>query len=168
MDFLEGYFNILPLLAPVDNVATETKTAFINLKNAQAACFLMGNGLLTSATATDMATISIEAATALNAAETAIAFNYRKAGAVGANTWGDTATAAATGIELDPAADDGKFVLIDVSPEWVQSQLDGAYYVRLSIGTAADMAAHLCSVTAFIKPRYSQDTMQSATAAATS
>jgi hypothetical protein len=166
MDFLEGTYNIVPLLAPVDNVAAETATAYIDLKLAQDACFLVTNGLITSASATDMVTVTLEAATGVTGTEAAIAYNYRISAAVGANTWGDIATAAATGIELDPAANDNMFLLVDANPVKVQAEKADARYVRIRIGTAADMGAHLVGVVAFIKPRYKQDVMTSATAAA--
>ena len=166
MDFLEGYFNIVPLLAPVDNVATETATPYIDLAQAQDACFLVNNGLITSACGADLVTVTLEAATAVTGAEAAIIYNYRLSAAVGANTWGDIATAAATGIELDPAVHDNMALLIDANPVKVQEQKADARYVRVRLGTAADMGAHLVGVLAFIKPRYAQDTMASATAAA--
>ena len=166
MDFLEGYFNIIPLLAPVDNVAAETATAYIDLKLAQDACFLVNNGLVTSATATDLVAVTLEAATAVTATEAAIIYNYRLSAAVGANTWGDIATAAATGVELDPATHDNMALLIDANPAKVQAQKANARYVRVRLGTAADMGAHLVGVLAIVKPRYKQDTMASATAAA--
>jgi hypothetical protein len=167
MNFLEEYMNLIPLLAPVDNAATETKTAWVDLAQAQECCFLIQNGLITSATGTDVVTISLEAATAATgAAEAAIASTYKKSAAAGANTWGALTAFSATGFELDPT-EDGVWALVSADPAVVEAAKATARYVRISIGTAADMAAHLTSVMAFVKPRYVQATMNSATAAAT-
>lgn len=159
------YQNIIPLLAPVDIASTVTASGYMDLKTAHRAAFLVALGAVTSATVTDREEITVEAATAPDGTEAAIAFNYRLSGAVGANTWGAITAVAATGnVSLDPAADDDKMVWIEIDPDALAA--NDYRYVRVKLTDNPDMTACLVSVIGFIDPRYKQTTMITATASA--
>ena len=158
------YDNIVPVLAPVDIATTATTTPYTDLRNAQKMGFLVMFGAVTSDTATDREIITLQAATAEGGTEAAIAFRYRTAGAVGANTWGAVTTASTAGLSINPAADDNKTVWIEVDPDELAS--NDYRYVRMVLTDSADMTACLVSVAAILEARYKQTTYISATASA--
>jgi hypothetical protein len=157
--------NIVPVLAPVDIASTTTKTNYVDLKGALRMAFLVEFGLVTSASA-DTEVITIECATAEGGTEAAIAFNYRLSGAVGANTWGAITAATSSGLAIDPASDDGKFVWIEVNPDALAAS--DYRYARVVLTDTTDMTACLCSVVALFDSRYKQTTHMSATGSASS
>lgn len=159
------YENIIPLLAPVDIASTITASGYMDLKTANRASFLVAFGLVTSASA-DVEVLTVEAASAEGGAEAAIAFNYRKSGAVGANTWGAITAATSAGINIDPSTDDNVMIWIDIDPAAVYAAKKNARYVRVKLTDNTDMTACLVSVIGFIDPIYKQATMISATASA--
>lgn len=158
------YDNVIPLVAPVDIASTATSTPYVDLKGAHKAAFLVMFGLVTSATAGDREVVTVQAATAEGGTEAAIAFNYRKAAAPGANTWGDITAASATGIEVDPSADDGVSFWIEVDPSALAAS--DYRYVRVVLTDTPDMTACLTSVVGIIDQRYAMNTMVTATASA--
>lgn len=160
------YENIIPLLAPADIASAITASGYMDLKTANRASFLVVFGAITSATATDREVVTVEAATAEGGTEVAIAFNYRKSGAVGANTWGAIMAATSAGVELDPDADDNVMLWIEIDPAAVYAAKKNARYVRVKLTDNPDMTACLVSVIGFIDPIYKQATMISATASA--
>jgi hypothetical protein len=156
-----GYTNIVPLLAPVDIASTVTATAYMSLKGAQRAAFLVYVGLITSATA-DTEDITVEAATAEGGTEAQIDFWYRKSSAVGANTWGAITSASVLALAND--TDDGVMV-------WIEFDVDALAandynVVRVKFTDNTDMTAALVSCMGFIDPRYKMTTFRSATASA--
>ncbi len=160
-----GYDNFVPLLAPVDIASTTTTCAYMDLRNAQKASFLIQFGAITSATTTDEFVITIQAATAEGGTEAAIDFRYRKSGAVGANTWGAVTTvAAATGLGMGADDSDDMFVLIEVDPDALAA--NDYRYARVLLTDNDDMEACLVSVMGIIEARYKQTTHISATASA--
>lgn len=159
------YENIIPLLAPVDIASTITASGYMDLKTANRASFLVAFGLVTCASA-DVEVLTVEAASAEGGAEAAIAFNYRKSGAVGANTWGAITAATSAGINIDPSTDDNVMIWIDIDPAAVYAAKKNARYVRVKLTDNTDMTACLVSVIGFIDPIYKQATMISATASA--
>jgi len=167
MNTLVGYDNIVPLLAPVDKVSTAYVLPWVDLKNALAVRFFVFCGALTSATE-DHAHILVQCSCEAGSdSEAAIAYNYRKSGAVGANTWGAITAAAATGYALT-SVDDGFMFCIE--PE-MATILNGntnknGRYVRLEFGAWTDtIAASLIAVWAEVRPRYAQTTFVSTTGA---
>ena len=160
-----GYDQFIPLLAPVD-ITTVTRTTFVDLRNAQAASFLVQFGAITSTTATDEMVVTIECATDELAASTAVEFRYQKSAAVGTHTWGDVTSIATTGVSMHADADDGFWLLctLDVG-------LLGASdyrYARVALTpSATDVEACLVSVMGILETRYKQDDHISATADAT-
>ena len=159
-----GYDNIICFLAPQDIVSTATTAPYVDLKNAQKAFFLLQFGAVTSTTATDDRTITIEAATAEGGAEAEVDFRYRVSGAVGANTWGAVTTvAAATGLTVAPDANDNMGYLIEVDPDALAA--NDYRYARVVL-TDIDSEATLVAGFAFLEARYKQTTHISATASA--
>ena len=162
-----GYDNFVPLLAPVDIASTATTCAYMDLRNAQKASFLIQFGAITSATTTDEFVITVQAATAEAGTEAAIDFRYRLSGAVGANTWGAVTTvAAATGLGMGADDSDNMFVWVEVDPD----ALAGSDYrfARIVLTDNDDMTACLVSVMGIGEARYKQTTHISATASASS
>jgi hypothetical protein len=157
------YENIVPLLAPQDIVDTDTATPFVDLKTANKAAFLVFLGALTTATATDVLNITVEAATAAaSGSEAQVAFNYRLSGAVGANTWGAITAATATGGVEIANTDDNKALWIEIDPAAILAAKADARFVRVFI-SPTDLAATLVAAMALVDPVYKQTTMISAT-----
>jgi len=157
------YDNIVLLLAPQDIASTATTCSYMDLRNAQKAAFLVQFGAITSTTATDTYTITIECATAEGGTEAAIDFRYRLSGAVGANTWGAVTTCASTGLALNAASHDNMSVWIEIDPDVLAA--NDYRYARVVI-TDVDMEAGLVAVSGIMEARYKQTTYTSATASA--
>jgi hypothetical protein len=158
-----GYENILPLLSPQDIASTATTTAYMDLRNAQQAGFLVAVGASTTGTSTDAEVITVVAATAEGGTEAAIAFRYRQSGVAGANTWGAVTTADTTGVTL-ASTDDDVWTYIEVDPDALAG--NDYRYARVVLTDTPDMAAFLTCVFGVINPRYKQTTHISATASA--
>ena len=160
-----GYQNIIMLLEPKDIVTTATNSAYMDLKNANRACFLVSYGAITSDTALDEAQVYVQAATAVDGAEAQIAFNYRQSGALGTNTWGAiTARTATQVVSLQAFVDDNKMLWIEIDPEALASS--DYRYVRVSLTDSTALGAALVCVHGFIAPKYRMATFTSVTASA--
>ena len=159
-----GYDNIIPLLAPVDIVDTETETPYMDLKNAQKASFLIMFGAITSATTTDEIVVTVEAASAEAGTEAAIGFRYRLSGVVGANTWGAVTSVASTGLGLGADDSDDMSLLIEIDPDVLVA--NDYRYVRVWLKQSVALEACLVGVFGIIEARYKQTTHISATASA--
>lgn len=161
------YENIVPLVAPVDGTTGSPASPYLDLQSAHHASFLLYFGVVTSATATDTMTLTVEASTAStsNASEEAIAFNYRLSDAVaGGNTWGAITAATSAGLSLGASTVfDGFAVYIDIDPRAVQAAKADARYVRLQLTPSAAYSAINYCVIGFIDARYKQTTMVKAT-----
>ncbi len=164
---LNMYENVIPLLAPVDKVATAWASPWVDLKTAHECRFYLFTGLLTSATA-DTAGITVECACEAGSdSEAAVAFSYRYSGAVGANTWSAVTACTATGFDLNTGTD-GLLYEIEVDPAVVTggNTNKNARYVRLVSGAWSDtIAASLVACWAELRVRYPQTTMVSVTGA---
>jgi len=157
------YMNIIPLLEPKDISTNITASAYMDLKGANRAAFLVSFGAITSATAGDTEDITVEAATSdAGATEAQIDFRYRKSGALGANTWG--AITSASVLQLTASADDNVLVWIEIDPDELAANDYG--YVRVKLTDNPDMTACLVSVIGLTSPKYRMTTMVSATASA--
>lgn len=158
-----AYRNIIPLISPADVSTTAQTTAYIDLRNAQKAVFMVFTGSITSSTSTDVEAVTLECATAVDGAEAAIGYSYRLSGAVGANTWGAVTTVGATGYALG-LTDDDKILCVEVDPDVLAA--NDYRYARLKLTDTADMNAFEVAVWAEIWPRYKKSTHISATASA--
>lgn len=161
------YENIVPLVAPVDGTTSSPATPYLDLQSANRASFLIYFGVVTSSTATDTMTLTMEASTAStsNATEEAVAFQYRLSDAVaGGNTWGAVTDATSAGLDLGASTVfDGFAVLIDVDPAAITAKKPDARYVRLQLTPSAAYSAINYTVIGFIDPRYKATTMIKAT-----
>jgi hypothetical protein len=160
-----AYENVIMLVAPQDIASTATTSPYMSLKNAQKAAFLVVFGAVTSTTVTDTSTMTVVCATAEGGVEAAVAFRYRRAGALGENTWGAVTTAAAAGVAVYAASDDNTMWYIDVDPDELAAS---DYAVARVVLTDTDLEACLVTVLGIIEPRYRQTTHISATASASS
>lgn len=157
------YENIVPLVAPIDGTTGSPASPYMDLKLAQSGSFLLYFGVVTSTTATDELTVTLEASTAStsNAGEEAIPFKYRISDTVaGGNTWGAVTDATSAGLNMGASTVfDGMAVLIDVDPSAIAAKKADARWVRLQITPAAAYSVLLYTVIGFIRPRYKQTTM---------
>jgi hypothetical protein len=163
MNSYVSYDNLIPLIAPIDTVATAISTPFVDLKAAHKLAFLVEFGSVTSGTADTVITMTVECATsAASTSGTAMAFDYRLSGAVGANTWGDVTAATSAGYA--PVVGDltGKTVWIEVDPSAVAAVKADARVVKLEI-TPTDATACVVGVVGILQARYKQPSPVSAT-----
>ena len=161
-----GYDNIIPLIAPQDTTTADTTSPYMALKNAQKASFLIHFGAITSTTVTDEVVVTVEAATAEDGTEAAIAFRYRKSGALGANTWGAVTTVASTGVGMGADDSDNMMLWVEVDPDELAANDYAVARCVLTISPTAQMEALLVSAVGIIEARYKQTTHISATASA--
>ena len=149
--FAEGA-KFVPILAPVDAVATAKATNYVDLSESHWATFVVKFGVITTGTAT----ITVEASTAgsSNATEAAIPFKYRLSGAVGTDTLGAITAATSNGATVATDAD-AKMYIIDVDPAALPANPGADYkWLRVVVSPTTDMAACLVSANAILQPRY--------------
>lgn len=155
--------NIIPLLIPLDRVATAAATPWVDLKTANEFSFLVYYGALTGGSAGDALTVTVECASAAaSGSETAVAFAYRLSSATGANAWGDVTAAASTGVTLAENADDNKALLVHLDFGTLLAAKDDARFARLVLTPAANFAASTACVIGLLDPAYKQAAMVSA------
>ena len=151
MQFAES-IKVVPVLAPIDAVATARASAYVDLTEAQWATFVVNFGVITTGTAT----ITVEASTAgsSNATEAAIPFKYRLTGAVNTDTLGAITAATSAGATVATDAD-AKTYIIDVDPAALPANPGADFkWLRLVVSPTTDMAACLVGATAYLQPRY--------------
>lgn len=157
------YENIVPLVAPVDGTSGSPASPYMDLKTANRASFLIYFGVVTSATATDTLTVTLEASTASasNATEESVAFKYRLSETAAAgNTWGAITDATSDGLSMGASTVfDGFALLIDVDPQAITAKKPDARFVRVQLTPSAAYSALNYTVIGFIEPRYKQTTM---------
>jgi len=152
---------ILPILAPADIAATETGTAYVDLKDLQWASFLISLGAVTTGTAT--LTVEVSTAASSNATEAAVPFTYRLSSAVATDNWGDPTTATSAGATIATDADN-KLILVELDPAALPSNPgEGHTFARLVISPTTDMAAMLVGVSLIGAARYPGAEIVSAT-----
>jgi len=159
-----GYDNIIPLLAPVDIGTTITATPYVDLKGSHHCAFLINFGVFTPTATTDFEVITVEAASAVDAAEAAIAYNYRLSGIVGTNTWGAITAVGATGAYIDGVTGDAVSYWIEVDADTLAA--NNYRYLRVRLTDTTSTVVCLTAVNAFLSQRYRQTTYASATASA--
>jgi hypothetical protein len=156
--FAEGA-KFVPILAPVDAVATAKATSYVDLTEALWATFVVNFGVITTGTAT----ITVEASTAgsSNATEAAIPFKYRLTGAVGTDTLGAITAATSDGAAVATDAD-GKAYIIEVDPAALPANPGADYkWLRVVVSPTTDMAACLVGANAILQPRYPGNSLYS-------
>jgi len=159
-----GYENVVMLVAPQDIASTATTSPYMKFAYAHKAAFLVIFGAVTSTTVTDTFVITVQAATAEGGTEAAIAFRYRRAGALGENTWGAVTSVGATGVAVASASDDNCMYYVEVDPDELAAN-DYAV-ARVVLTDSVDMEACLVTVLGATQPRYKQTTHISVTASA--
>lgn len=144
------------VLAPVDIVATATKTAYIEMAKIgqgqlEFDCFF---GVVTSTDSTGEVTVTVVTSTSgvSTDTDTAIAFNYRLSGAVGTDTLGAVTAATSAGYATGGSTFDGKRLLIYVDPAVAQDVACAVVLTPTSETTVTNVA-----VTARFVPRYAQN-----------
>ena len=141
-------FHVVPVLAPVDIVATATFSKGVKVANYRWATFFVQLGVVTDTTG--VITVYESTATATTGALT-IPFVYRLSSAVGTDALGASTTCDSGGVTY--AADaDGKMYVIDVDPA---ALTDGYAFVRVCITpTSAGSTVCLVNAVAVLEPRY--------------
>lgn len=162
------YENIVPLVAPVDGTTgNPIQGTYLDLQSANRASILVYFGVVTSSTATDTMTLTLEASTAStsNASEEAVAFDYRLSAAFATgNDWGAVTAATSAGLALGASTVfDGFMVQIDVDPAAITAKKPDARWVRAVLTPSDAYSAVNYSMVGFIDPRYKQTTMIKAT-----
>lgn len=162
--YLGLYENIVPLVAPVDGTTTNPiQGEYLDISSAQRASILVYFGVVTSTTATDTATMTLECSSAStsNASEEAIPFAYRISDTkAGGNTWGAVTQATSDGFSLGASTVfDGMAVIIDVDPQAVVDKKPLGRYVRVVITESSAYSVMLYTMIGFVEPRYAQTTM---------
>jgi len=136
----------VPVLAPVDGVATAVFTKGVRLRNYRWATFLVQLGVTDT-----IGTITVHESTGTaTTSALAIPFSYRLTSAVGTDSHGASTTCASTGVAY-AADDDGKMYIIEVDPA---ALTDGYDYVRVCITPSATSASVLINAIAVLEPRY--------------
>ena len=156
--FAEGA-KILPILAPIDAVATARASAYVDLTEALWATFLVNFGVVTTGTAT----ITVEASTAgsSNATEAAIPFKYRLSGAVGTDTLGAITAATSDGASV-AVTDDAKLFVIEVDPAALPANPGADFkWLRVVVSPTTDMTVCLVGANAVLQPRYPGNSLYS-------
>ena len=160
------YDNIQPLLVPQAGTTGTLTTAYMDLRGAQNASFLVMFGAITSTTAANYLAITVQAAVTEGATEAAIGFDYRVSGILGTNTWGDITSVGVAGYVGAVPALDNNMVWIDLDPATLAAS---DYRVVRLIATPTDsLDTYNVAVVGIIESRYKQATFVSATASASS
>ena len=158
--FAEKY-KVLPILAPVDIVATATASAYVDLTESHWASFLVEFGVIT----TGSLTVTVEASTAgsSNATEAAIPFNYRLSAAVATDTMGAITAGTSAGVSIT-ASDDAKTLVIEVDPAALPTNPGADFkWLRLVLSPTTDMTVCLAAAQFIGAPRYPGNSMNSVT-----
>ena len=161
LNFAEEY-QVVPILAPADIVATATVTRYVKLGSiGRGQLEIEVNfGALTTTDTTGEVVVTVvgndtnDTSTSDNN-EVAAAFGYRLSGAVGTDAMGAIAQATATGVVVSEA-NDNKTLLVYVDPAVV-----GQKYVRAVITPTNDLASTIVGATARFIPRKAQNAQPS-------
>lgn len=154
------HLKYLPVLGPIDVATTATATAYIDLKEAHWATFVVDFGVINNSTVA--VTLECSTAATSNATEQTLGFNYRKSAAVASDDMGAITAATTTGVTI-AAADDNKSLLVEVDPSAVAAAAADMRFVRAVITPASDNTAVLVGAAAIIQPRFPGNDITSAT-----
>jgi hypothetical protein len=156
---MTGFFSerahVIPVLAPIDIIATDVTTDVVDAGEMTRGFFVVNFGVVTG----DTCTIFLyECDDIVPTNSTAIAFNYRLSSAVGTDVMGAITAATAAAGYVAPATVDGKCVVVEVDPAALSA---GYPYVKLGLVTGASMSACLVSATFVAEPRNAQNVVAS-------
>jgi hypothetical protein len=146
-------YHLIPVMAATTVTAASTTSAWVDMKNNLWVDFHVILGTLEG----DSVTLTVEECTANatatdSAAEVAIPFCYRKANAVGSDTFGALTTNDSGGLEVD--TDESSItVVLSVDPASLD---DGYRYVRVVIAESSSTSSAVKAVNAILYPRYAQ------------
>jgi len=154
--------DIINLLGPVDIVATETDSNWMDLSNAHDASFLVYFGVISSSSTTDTGKVYVEASSvSVSGAETQVPFSYRLSGAAGTNTWGSiTAVSADVGAPL-ALGSDGMCMHIQIDPSVIDALSTTVLkrWVRVALTPEAQYDHTNVCVLGVTRPRFKGNTM---------
>jgi len=162
--YAEG-LKVLPILGPIDIVATATATQYVDLDQVNWATFLVPFGVVTSTDSTGEVVVTLEASTAgsSNATEGQVAFSYRLSAAVAVDTMGAITAATASGGAAVVNTGDNTVLVIDVDPAVVAASAADRRWVRLVITPTAETVACVVGAIAVLEHRYPGNTIPSST-----
>lgn len=153
---LDERTHILPLVAPVDAVATAQTTGYVDMSKYNQVQFVVFCGA-----ADTVGTLALEQSTTADSSgtEAGLGFYYRKSGAVATDTMGAITHIDSTATLATLATDDALIYIIE--PDQLD---DGKRWCRLVFTPSGTSSACLVSVHAVLSgPRYAANVMISAT-----
>lgn len=152
----------VPLLAPVDIVATATVTKYVNMSKIGSGQLEIevNFGNIASTDSTGEVVVTVEAndvndTSSSDNNEGAIAFQYRLSSAVGTDSLGAITAATASGVAVNQG-DDNKTLFVYADPAVAQKK-----YVRAVLTPTAEITATLVGAVARFIPRKAQNAFQS-------
>jgi len=157
---------ILPVLAPVDIVATATGSSYIDIDQVVGLVeFEVNFGAVTSTDSSGEATVTIEGSTGGISTDTntALAFQYALSEAVNTDSMGAITAATSAGVSILSSSDDNKTLLCYLDPAVLKAGVTDGRYARVYIDPSADPTSTVVSVVARFTPRYSQASIPSST-----
>lgn len=152
---------VVPILPPQDITETVTKTAIVDLKNANWATLAIHFGAITC----DAPTVTVKCSTAATTVSAvAIAFNYRLATGFPTDpeVMGAITAATTTGVALAVTNDNG-LLIIDVDPAAVAAEGTDMRYLHALISPTTNATATLVSAVMYLDTRYKGNTIADTT-----
>lgn len=153
---------VVPVLAPVDIVATATVTKYVNLGKLGTGQleFSIPFGVVTSTDSTGEIIVTVEANDTNDTSTTdnnegAIAFNYRLSSAVGTDSMGAITAATSTGVAVANTSDNCTLLI------YVDPAVAAKKYVRAVITPTTETTVCLVGATARFVPRKAQASQNS-------
>lgn len=157
-------FQTVPVLAPLDGVATARSTNYVNLAKVGSGQvefeWAFGNIATTDSTGEIVVTVEandVNDTSSSDNNEGAITFNYRLSAAVGSDSMGALTAGAAAGVAV-ANTDDNKLLLVYVDPAVAAKK-----YVRCVATQTSDITASLMGCVARFIPRKAQASQSSST-----
>ena len=152
--------SVIPLLGPVDNAATNTWTAYVDLNLAHWVTFCVSFGSVSSAgtTCDDVLIQVVCSSLATTASVDAVSFQYRLSSAIGTDSWGTITAGTSDGCTVGPLLDN-KNLLIEVDPSVIAAVSAVKRFVALEFTPTT--TSTFVSVTAFLEPKYPGNTIPS-------
>lgn len=155
---------VLPILGPIDIVATATATQYVDMDELNWLTVLCPFGVVTSTDSTGEIVVTVEASTAgsSNGTEGAIAFQYRLSAAVATDTMGAIGSATSAGVAVANTADN-TLLVIEIDPAVVSASADTRRYVRVVFTPTSETTVCIVGAIAVGEPRYPGNSIPSST-----
>lgn len=156
---------VLPLLAPINIVATATNSKWIDLDQSEGIVELEVNfGLITDTDSTSGVVVTVLCSTAGSSSDTntALAFKYRQSAAVDTDTMGALTDATAAGVTILNAVDNVT-LLCYVDPAAVEAAMTDGRFLGVLITPVANIDACTVGVVARYTPKYAGASIPSST-----